>query len=381
MTPESLLSAAGMLRGGAAEVSRERGLTEAEATRLAQESTGEAVAALLERLRLLDAPLMQREQQMTAVADILAQTGALAGVLARAVAAVEPYVDTSPAARRILGELNALGTALDIACARQIALICTPLADPGAPSLANYPDQSPEEIHEINLLTASDEIRELAAQHPDLRILETPEGGLVASVGDLETADSVITFVAGVGSSDPNGWSAQVDRTRDLARATGGAGVLWLGYPAPPTLAHGLQHEPAAAAGRELARFQDELARRYPGQQRYVLGYSYGSVVVGEAAQVGLRADDVVFVASPGVGVGSVADMTLRGDDPQVHVLASRGDPIGLLSGPAGGIHGRDPASPGFGARVWDPGVTGGHNSYFSDPDFLAAVGEAVRAP
>lgn len=384
MNATSFFAAAASLRSAAAVVSDERSRVTAETRTLAAVGTGEALRVLQERLRHLDSPLEQRETQLRGVAEVLEQSGILARVLEKAVAALEPVVDSSPTAAALLRQLDSMGTALDVMCAQQISRLCAPTPDPGGPGWADYPELGVDDLHELNLLTAPDTVRGLADEHPDLRILETPDGGLVAAVGDLETADSVITYVAGVGSSDPTGWSVQVDRTRDLARATGGptaAGVLWLGYPAPESLGQALQHSPARAAGQELAEFQAELARRRPDQQRSVLGYSYGSVVVGEAARRGLDADDVILLASPGVGVGSVAEMELHGENPRVHVFTSPGDPISLLTGPRGGVHGVDPGSPGFGARPWDPGVTGDHNSYFDSPDFLAAVGEAVRAP
>lgn len=384
MNAASLFAASAYLRSAAADVAAERANVASEGLLLDTAGSGEAFEALRGHLQLLENPLLHRESQLRGVAEILEQTGALARILEKTVAAVEPFVDSNPAAAVILTQLNSMGSALDVVCARQITGLCTPVAAPDAPGMADYPDLNADDLHELNLLTAPDDVRELARQHPDLRVLETPSGGLVAAVGDLDSAESVITYVAGVGSSDPSGWSVQVDRTRDLAQATGGrtaAGVLWLGYPAPASLGQALQHAPSRAAGRELADFQAELARRHPAQHRSVLGYSYGSVVVGQAAREGLYADDVVLLASPGVGLDSVADMTLYGQNPQVHVMASPGDPIGLVTGPLAGAQGIDPGSAGFGARVWDPRVTGDHTGYFDHPEFLAAVGEAVRAP
>lgn len=382
MNAEVLFAAASALQRAADDVVAEHTHIQQESALLESAGDADALTVVREHFLLLAAALAQREQQLRSVALTLIQAGALADLLARAVATAQPYADSSPAVARVVGQLSAMGTALDVMCARQIRLLCTPIFPAPDLQLAHYPELSPEQMHEINLPTAPEEIQRLARENPDLRVLELPEGGLVAAVGDLERAETVVTYVAGVGSSDPAGWSTQLERTRGLSAATSGAhgaGVLWLGYRAPESLAHGLQKAPAESAGRNLAAFQAELARRYPDQQRVVVGYSYGAVVVGQAARRGLHADDAVLVAAPGAGVGSVRDMVLFGDSPRVHAFMSPGDPIGLLTGPDGGLHGTEPGAPGFGARIGDPRVNRGHSSYFRDPGFLDAVGEAVR--
>lgn len=385
LSSESLLRAAAVLRADAAHLSDEHAWHRRETQDFAAAGRGDAFVSLTGRLRGLEPGLNERHRQMLAVAHVLEAHGSLADLLERAVARVEPYVDRSWVAHRVMKGFSALGTALDVICAREITRICTPTLPEPKHRMADLPELDPDELHELNLLEAPEPVRRLAERHPDLRLLSTIEGGLVAAVGDLATADTVTTFVAGVGSADVSGWSTQVDRTRDLAAAAGSgssrntAGIVWLGYHAPPSVPHGLQRTPAEVAGRELAGFQRELARRYPGQRRVVAGFSYGGVVVGQAARQGLHADDVVFIASPGVGAASVDELTLHGRDPQVHALVSPGDPIGLITGPYGGVHGPDPAEPEFGARVVAPRVTGGHSSYFEDSAFLDAFGEALQ--
>jgi pimeloyl-ACP methyl ester carboxylesterase len=76
-----------------------------------------------------------------------------------------------------------------------------------------------------------------------------------------------------------------------------------------------------------------------------VFGHSYGSTVTGLAALAGMKADDVVFYASPGMGkFGSEAR-----DLPQKRIWAaeSRSDPINWVNG----FLGTNPAASWFGAR------------------------------
>lgn len=123
------------------------------------------------------------------------------------------------------------------------------------------------------------------------------------------------------------------------------------------------------------------------------MGHSYGTTVVGYAARSSaeLDTDEIVFVASPGVGVDSVDELKLHNAaSPRDHVWATRAenDIIEWTINPAkdvleGGFHylryGMDPiypgsdGYPGFGARVFtsDPGpVTdpiGTHSAYWTD--------------
>lgn len=288
--------------------------------------------------------------------------------LAAVIAVADRLTDRSPAVLTMLNSLRAMGEVLDLACARQIEALCTDSLPPPAESWTDFPDEELDVIHEYLLLTAPEHVVELAREHPDLRLLETPAGGLVAAVGDVAEAESVTTFVAGVSSSEPTGWSRQIDHTRALAGAAGGAGVVWLGYAAPPDVPSGLDPRPAATGGAALAQFQRELARRYPEHHRVVVGHSYGSVVAGAAASPehgGLAADDLVMVGSPGVGVNHVSDLVLDSDDPQVHAATATGDPISLTTAPLTGVHGPDPVGGRFGANVWELEGFGDHSSYF----------------
>ncbi|WP_394284832.1 alpha/beta hydrolase [Corynebacterium sp.] len=311
-------------------------------------------------------------ETIAGIVDALRITAELQHRLDTAVAAVitvaDRLTDRSPAVLTVLNSLRAMGQVLDLACARHIDALCADSLPPSAESWRDFPGEDVDVIHEYLLLTAPEHVVELARQHADLRVLETPAGGLVAAVGDVAEAESVTTFVAGVSSSDPAGWSRQIDHARALSEAAGGAGVVWLGYAAPPDVPAGLDPRPAAAGGAALAQFQRELARRYPDQHRVVVGHSYGSVVTGAAASHengGLAADDLVVIGSPGMGVNHVSDLVLDSDDPQVHAATAAGDPISLTTAPLTGVHGPDPTARRFGAEVWELEGFGDHSSYF----------------
>lgn len=156
---------------------------------------------------------------------------------------------------------------------------------------------------------------------------------------------------------------------------------MWLGYQAPESLPHALRAGPARHAAVELREFQAELARRNPTQQRTVIGYSYGSVVAGAAASTsgGLFADDLILLGSPGVGVDHVDQFNLIGAEPQVHAVINPNDPIALAATTRDGIHGKDPTSPDFGARVWSGDPHGDHSSYWEDPIFLDQLSDIHR--
>lgn len=343
---------------------------------------GAAAETAVTRLHLLARPMAAPPAQMLRVAQVLSMTATLQEELAAAEEHARRLAAGYAGAADILGlllhNLRALGDLLDYACARQIDLLCTPVPAEEPGRLGDTPDLDTATVHELNLLTAPAAVRELALEHPELQLLEVGDGRLVAAVGDLGTAASVTTIVAGVGSSDPAGLPVHLDRARTVAAATGGAAVLWLGYRAPVQVPHALAQEPARAAGVELQAFQRELTRRFPGQRRIVVGHSYGSVVAGKAASAGggLYADDLVLIGSPGAGVAQAGELTLLGDRPQVHAMTNPSDPIALTVSEGAGVHGPDPTAPGFGARVWPGDGSGDHGSYWADPVFLARLRE-----
>ncbi|MGD7001564.1 alpha/beta hydrolase [Corynebacterium halotolerans] len=353
---------------------------------VAQDTAGEAFSAGFSRLPVLAAPLPVAAGEILQASHVLQQAAELLGpweeLAHRVLPLLEAAGEYSPMATLILRQVQAAGELIDFMCAREIDTLCTDLTPEPVQSLADFRDLPAAAIHEHQMTQAPPEIRELAAAHPDLRLLETGDGTLVAALGDIDSADSVTTIAAGVGSSDPAGWSTQVARARAVAGATGGASVLWLGYRAPDSVTHGITGAPARQAGVQLQQFQRALADRRPGQHRTVIGYSYGSVVLGAAADAsgpGLAADTAILLGSPGAGVHRAEQLNLQagpaaeGDVSRVIAVTGTRDVVGLTATALGGVHGVDPTTPGFGAEVWPSGAD--HSGYWDDPQFLAQLG------
>ena len=188
--------------------------------------------------------------------------------------------------------------------------------------------------------------------------------GPVVTVGDPKHADEVITLVSGVGSNNPEA----LQRTEAWARATAAdaaaqgknvAVVAWHGYAAPEDLTSAVSREPAKAGATALQEHQRQLRERNPNARLQVVGYSYGSVVVGEAAArsgAGLTADEVRLWGSPGVHSEQAEDLQLHAKDGHAEVYNEHvpGDMIRLTTTPELGVHGRDPAAPDFHAPPHD---------------------------
>lgn len=368
-----------------AELQRDSIDRETQWTQLERDATGAAFREGFARLLALHSPLPLAAAEIGQVSGVLAQVAELLSpwedMARRVLPLLEWAGDYSLVATAILRQVRAAGDLLDFVCAREIEALCTDTVAPPARTLADFDGLPAAAVHELQLATAPATVRELATANPDLTLLEVGEGHLVAAIGDIDTADSVTTVVSGVGSSEQERWPGKIQRIRTIAQATGGAGVLWLGYRAPDNVVSGIAADPAERGGRDLREFQEALAERDPRQHRTVIGHSYGSVVLGAAASPsdgpGLAADTAVLLGSPGVGVSRASQLQLVGgpDNTEPRVIAVTGsqDPIGLTATALNGVHGVDPAWPGFGAEVWPSDSD--HTGYWEDPAFLRRLG------
>ncbi|MFC4065573.1 alpha/beta hydrolase [Actinoplanes subglobosus] len=206
------------------------------------------------------------------------------------------------------------------------------------------------------------------------------EGRAVVALGDPDRSAHVLTHVPGM-TSDLRSLGGELTRAERVAVRAGELGpaesasaVLWLDYDAPDFVHEAASDRPARAGAPELIRFQEALRATHEGLPAHqtVLGHSYGSLVVGEAAAAGgLAADSVVFVGSPGVGVDSASELRFPAD--RVWATTSFTDPIRFAVAPKdvlpdGRKHlwfGRDPSEPGFGARVFSSQFDAGHLGYW----------------
>lgn len=204
------------------------------------------------------------------------------------------------------------------------------------------------------------------------------DGRAIVALGDPDRADNVMTFVPGMNTRLDGGLGTALDRTAamgeaalraDPARST--SAVLWLGYDAPDTLWEAASARSATEGRQDLHDFQEGLAAAHEGTigQQTLIGHSYGALVIGETARdLGVRADDLVFLGAPGVGVPHVSDLHV--DPATVWAASADNDVVGLaapsvkqflldqvwpryMGDPMADLwHGHNPADEGFGGHV-----------------------------
>lgn len=219
---------------------------------------------------------------------------------------------------------------------------------------------------------------------PQKYLLEVDATGIGHSViasGNPDTADNVVTVVPGVSTDLSAGHVEEyttaadsiVNSAHDADPTQSTSAIAWMNYNAPATVPGALFSGPAEAGGPVLDTFQQGLyATHVAGDPLHttVIGHSYGTTVVGEATQApgGLRADDVVLAASPGINVDNAAAMHVP--DGASHVWATRDDNDPIVW--AEGFHDTDPVTPAFGAHVFNAGVGPdgllAAHSYYFDP-------------
>ncbi len=232
------------------------------------------------------------------------------------------------------------------------------------------------------------------------------EGAAAIAIGNPDTAANTAVLVKGLSTGVREGTLANPDGVRlyeESARAGGDeptAVVLWVGYDAPDTVWDPGLYEPnmARAGGQLLAADVNALGVTHAGAPTHmtVIGHSYGSTVVSDAAAAyGMHANDVVLVGSPGTDVAhSAADFDLAPGG-HLYVGAASGDTVtwspgevrgpGLI-GPALGGLGDDPAVDGFGStrfKAENPDYTANpiydHSHYFDDgSESLFSIADVV---
>jgi len=179
--------------------------------------------------------------------------------------------------------------------------------------------------------------------------------------GDLGTARHLAVLVPGMGAT-----TSHLPRlAADAARLRAAAGedvavVAWLGYEAPKGLGDAARAAAARAGALRLVHDVERL-RAQTGASVTVIGHSYGSTVIGAAAHAGLRADRIVVLGSPGMGVERSLDLGLPVGT-VVHAAATEGDPVAVLR-----HFGNDPTAPSFGAVTFDAGIGFEHSAYFRE--------------
>ncbi|WP_395293971.1 alpha/beta hydrolase [Kitasatospora hibisci] len=237
-------------------------------------------------------------------------------------------------------------------------------------------------------------------------------GHAIVAVNNPDTADYVSTYVPGTGArlGEINGDIIRSDRmvaSADEAtkRSKTTSSITWVGYDAPQSIVPDATLDTyAKSAANSLHSFESGLRATHEGDpsSNTILAHSYGTTTVGHAMRdKGLPVDNVVLIASPGVGVEHARDL---GVDPS-HVFVAKGDIdkidmafpqtadklasnggnnlgtwYGLIQNPDHHlIHGRDPMIPDFGARKIPTSPDTGHSDYWNENSrSLAAMGEII---
>ncbi|MEK8144918.1 alpha/beta hydrolase [Streptomyces sp. M10(2022)] len=146
------------------------------------------------------------------------------------------------------------------------------------------------------------------------------DGRAILANGNPDTADHQAVYVPGT-TAELGKVEGDINRSVNVwksadANADGKSvsTITWLGYDAPDSVVKDAPFENYAYDGAPaLNQFLDGLETSHTGDtapHRTVISHSYGTTLVGAAAQTGdLNADDVVFAGSPGVKVSGADEM------------------------------------------------------------------------
>lgn len=225
------------------------------------------------------------------------------------------------------------------------------------------------------------------------------DGRVVEVFGDLDEAANIGVVVPGITNDRSNfsdgegGFRASArnvyDRSLEL-NVESVATIAWLGYDTPD--GPGAVIKRAANQGRDdLIHFVEGMDALSGNRHISVIGHSYGSLLTGVAAKEGLAANEVVFVGSPGTGLGHANEAKLKPGG-VVWAGLAHADPIGAgvdlsefatpdkqlrrtleqLIDSLGGEHsikelhhGMNPAHEDFGAIEFHTDGATGHSEYF----------------
>ncbi|WP_051326091.1 alpha/beta hydrolase [Glycomyces tenuis] len=202
-------------------------------------------------------------------------------------------------------------------------------------------------------------------------------GQAVVSIGNPDTAQNVNAYVPGTTADLQGAAGGLMNRTETMARdaqylAPGEetATILWMGYDAPDTVfPEATQTEWAEGAADDLESFTQGIRATAEGDPSNLTltGHSYGTTVIGEAAATeGVDADNLIFVASPGVIVSTADALGVDGEN--VYASTNSLDPISLTPD---FLLGENPTEGVFGGSTFhsDHGAwnANNHSTYWDD--------------
>ncbi|MQA98457.1 MAG: hypothetical protein GEV11_29115, partial [Streptosporangiales bacterium] len=218
-------------------------------------------------------------------------------------------------------------------------------------------------------------------------------GKCIVSFDNPDTADNVVTFVPGFGTTQAgnklNMQRAELlgDTSRRLARDQTTASIYWYDYRPPQvgnfhrTMFEGLADQAIQPLGGFMRGLEASRTAPKPAHTT-LMAHSYGSLAAGKTAvEYPKLADDFILLGSPGVSVDHARDLGVHpshvfvgaaADDPVARWLPPR-DPRELLeAGPTpdlifgeDGPFGTKPISPDFGAQVFYT-ESNGHGGYWN---------------
>jgi len=206
------------------------------------------------------------------------------------------------------------------------------------------------------------------------------DGGAIVAVGNPDTADNTAVYVPGTFSTLDNftDEGGALSRAEAMAydAARWGAGeetsvIAWLDYDAPQSASPTEELPPEAfwaGAAEEgagtLNGFIDGLDATHhggPSGSTTLVGHSYGTRVVGEAAQdPNTGVDQIIAVASPGLGVEDVNGLAIDSDE--VWATTAEGDAIESVPDWEF-THWTEPTNEKFGANVFESDAMGSSGS------------------
>jgi pimeloyl-ACP methyl ester carboxylesterase len=221
-------------------------------------------------------------------------------------------------------------------------------------------------------------------------------GQAIVAVGNPDHAQNVATYVPGT-FAGLDGIGTDIHRADVMGQAAQSFNrvptsvITWVGYDAPQSIVPDATSTSFADhAEPGLRRFQDgiDAAHGAGPMNTTVVGHSYGTTVVGQTARdLGLPANNLVMVASPGVGVQHASDLHLDGmPQNQVgqHIYSTKAatDPIPAASNfdnPAldsVDLLGPDPTTGWFGGQRFESNST---NPLTSHSDYWNAGSSSLR--
>jgi hypothetical protein len=181
---------------------------------------------------------------------------------------------------------------------------------------------------------------------------------LVELNGDLATARSVAVLVPGMNTTIEGSAANTATARRFVAASHGDVAVLtYLGGPFPrgnlvsgvvdaASPRYALDMAPRLVAfSEDVDRTVDAKAADGPPVPVTYIGHSYGGSILGTAEAMGLTADQTMYVAAAGAGVGvdDPGDWHNRNPDVVRFSMTAPGDLIQAVQGIPGGPHGADP--------------------------------------